>query len=247
MAGRPRRRPPTNPRGSCRWSGRRRPSSSSRSTGCPPRWPCWSRTWSGPGRKSPPPSTLMIASCAVEAGVATLRKPMNCTVCPPNDVSWPGASRTCPRCPKEVAAASPTAMTTTPMCTTMPPLARPTNPRHPARVARPGVAPAARAERQASRTDRTRARPADAAANAPRPKATSGSSPWTPPRTQATTVTTASAAGMAMRPRITDSVVFRHGNAGATPIKNNRARPTGTARVLKYGAPTVTCWPSRAW
>ncbi len=41
-----------------------------------------------------------------------------------------------------MAAANPMAITTTPMCTTMPPLARPTKPLHPAATDRAGVAPA---------------------------------------------------------------------------------------------------------
>ena len=68
-----------------------------------------------------------------------------------------------------------------------------------------------------------------------------------PARTQATTTSTPTAAGTARRPRITSTVVFRHGRAGATAMRNKRARPTGMKNRLKYGAPTVTAPPLSAW
>ena len=148
-----------------------------------------------------------------------------------------------PRWPNAVAAASPTAMITIPMCTIMPPLARPTRPRHPARAARTGDWPERLAERHALRTDSTNARPADAAAKAPRPNASSGSIPWMPPMTQATTVRTPSAAGTDRRPRMTSADDLRHGSAGATAIKKSSPSPIGMINRLKYGAPTDTWAP----
>ena len=126
-------------------------------------------------------------------------------------------------------------MTTTPMWTTMPPLARPTRPRHPASAARAGAAPAGRAVRQAPRTDSTRARPAEAAANAPRPKASSGSIPWMPPTTQATTTSTPMAAGTARRPRMTSADDLRHGSAGATAIRNSSAETERDDQPVEVG------------
>ena len=133
-----------------------------------------------------------------------------------------------------MAAASPTAMTTTPMCTTMPPLARPTNPRHPARAARAGEAPPA-------------ARPPVGAAHRQDqgPAGRGGGEGAEPegqqrfdararrPSTQTTTTTTPKAAGTASRPRMTSTVVLRQGRAGATAIRKSRARPTGTKNRLK--------------
>ena len=52
-----------------------------------------------------------------------------------------------------------------------------------------------RAPRKAPRTESTRARPAEAPAKAPSPKASSGSMPWMPARTQTTTVSTPSGGG----------------------------------------------------
>jgi hypothetical protein len=61
-----------------------------------------------------------------------------------------------------------------------------------------------------------------------------------PASTQTTTTTTPSDAGTASRPRITSTVVLRHGRAGATAIRNNSPSPTGMNIRLKYGAPTAT-------
>ncbi len=67
-----------------------------------------------------------------------------------------------------------------------------------------------------------------------------------PKATQSTTVATPIHAGMARRCQSTPASIFRQDSAGATAIKKSRARPTGTAMALKYGAPTVTCWPRSA-
>ncbi len=117
----------------------------------------------------------------------------------------------------------------------MPPLARPTRPRQPASAARAGGAPARRAVRQAPRTDSTSARPAEAAANAPSPKASSGSIPVMPPITQQTTTATPMAAGTARRPRMTSADDLRHGRAGATAIRNSRPRPSGDDQPVEVG------------
>ncbi len=80
-------------------------------------------------------------------GVDTTRVPTNSTVWPENEPVCPVARCSWPRWRYDVAAASPMATTTTPMWTTMPPLARPTKPRHPVSAARPPEAPAERAPR----------------------------------------------------------------------------------------------------
>src|SRR5438309_1127409 len=111
-------------------------------------------------------------------------------------------------------------MITTPRCTTMPPLARPTNPRHPSR-----------------RHDAPSWRRAAAAANAPRPNATNGASPRRPATTHATTTVTAAHAGSSRR-RCNKSVeAFRHGRAGAIAMRNSSVKPIGIVMRSKYGAP----------
>jgi hypothetical protein len=54
-----------------------------------------------------------------------------------------------------------------------------------------------------------------------------------PAATQTTTTSTPQAAGTASRPRMTSTVVFRQGSAGATAIRNKRPKPMGMNMRLK--------------
>src|SRR5438045_9224400 len=94
-----------------------------------------------------------------------------------------------------------TAIITTPMCTIIPPLARPTSPRQPVR-------------RVASATWR----PAALAAKPPRPKASSGVTPSAPITTASTTAPTPHHAGQNRRWRKSSVDALRHGRTGATAI-----------------------------
>ena len=118
----------------------------------------------------------------------------------------------------------PMAMMTTPRWTTMPPLARPTRPRH---------HPAWRVRE--ARTESTRARAAVEAATAPRPNPIRGSTPRRPKATQTTMVSAPAQTGTARRCQSTVPLILRQLSTGATAIKKSRASPTGTATVLKYG------------
>ena len=130
----------------------------------------------------------------------------------------------------------PTASRTTPRCTIMPPLARPTRPRH---------QPTWRV--WAARTERTRARAAVAAAMAPRPNPISVPMPRRPKATQSTTVPTPIHTGMARRCHSTGPLILRQLSTGATAMRKSSVRPTGMATVLKNGAPTLTCCWVAAW
>ena len=125
---------------------------------------------------------------------------------------------------------TPSASTTTPRCTTMPPLARPTRPRH---------QPTCRV--RAARTDSARARTAVAAAMAPRPNPISVATPRRPKITQSTTVATPTHTGIASRCHRTGPLILRQLSTGATAMRKSSVSPTGMATVLKKGAPTVTC------
>ncbi len=132
----------------------------------------------------------------------------------------PGASRNSPEWLYEDEAASATAMITTPMCTIIPPFARPTIPRHPCR-----------------RVASTIWRPAEPAANPPRPNARSGARPWAPNATAMTTTPVPIHAGHTRRWRRSSPDAFRHGSTGATAMRNSRAMPIGIVMRSKYGRP----------
>ncbi len=150
-------------------------------------------------------------------------------VWPARVCDWPGCRLTWVRWAKEWLAAKATAITTTPMWTIMPPLARPSRPRHPWR-----------------RVASTSWRPAEPAAKAPSPNTTRGFRPRTPRTTATTTVSTASAAGHWSRWRSSSVDALRQGSTGATAIKNSRATTIGMVMRSKYGLPTEMRWPLMA-
>ena len=113
-------------------------------------------------------------------------------------------------------AAKATAMTTTPRCTIMPPLARPTRPRHPCR-----------------RVASTSWRPAEPAAKPPRPNATRGARPVWPASTPSTTHAVPTHAGHSNRWRRSSPLALRHGSTGATAMRNSSVSPTGIVIRLK--------------
>ena len=114
-------------------------------------------------------------------------------------------------------------MTITPRWTIIPPLARPTRPRHPWR-------------RVASTTWRS-AGGGGAAGEAEREQRRTGR--W-PRASTATTIASAPHhAGQNSRSRSSSTLALRHGSTGATAIRNSRAIPIGVDRRSKYGAPTT--------
>ena len=141
---------------------------------------------------------------------------------PDNVADSPSARRNWRLTPKVELATNPQAITTTPRWTIIPPLARPTTPRHTG-------TPLA----WAARTDRISWRMAADPANPARPKATSGIRPRTPPITQATTVNVPTHAGHRSRRCSTSVEARRHGRAGATAIRNSRLRPMGAVMRSK--------------
>src|ERR1700733_8698027 len=114
----------------------------------------------------------------------------------------------------------PTASRTTPRCTIMPPLARPTRPRH---------NPTWRA--WAARTERTRARAAVAAAMAPRPNPIRVPKPRRPKATQSTTVPTPIHTGIARRCHSTGPLILRQLSTGATAMRKSNGVEERRAHV----------------
>ena len=119
----------------------------------------------------------------------------------------------------------PTASRTTPRCTTMPPLARPTSPRH---------QPTCRV--RAARTDRTSARAGGGRGHGAEAEPDQrGRRRAAPAATHTTTVPTPIHTGTASRCHSTAPLILRQLSTGATAMRNSSARPTGTATVLKNG------------
>ena len=104
----------------------------------------------------------------------------------------------------------------------MPPLVRPTSPRSPCR-----------------RVANTNCRSAAPAAKPARPNASSGANPSPPSRTASASVPAPHHAGQNNRSRSNSPLALRHGNAGATAIKNSSTRPIGRLIVSKNGEPTA--------
>ncbi len=109
----------------------------------------------------------------------------------------------------------------------MPPLARPTRPRHPWR-------------RVASTSWRSAAEAAKPAIVNP----SNGARPRAPTSTANTSDATAPHAGHSRRLASSSPLALRHGNAGATAMRNNNVSPTGAVMRSKYGTPTDT---RRSW
>src|SRR5438067_13256889 len=86
--------------------------------------------WLRPGAYTFPPSIRTRADDVVLLGWATVRVPRYVTVWPDSRADAPGASRNWRLTLNDALAAKATATTTRPMCTTMPPLARPVTARH---------------------------------------------------------------------------------------------------------------------
>ena len=119
-------------------------------------------------------------------------------------------------------AASATAIRITPICTTMPPFARPTNPRKPCR-----------------RVARTSCRSAAPPANPPSVKVNSGASPVAPTPTLNASAAMPPHAGQNKRVDNSSPDALRHGSTGAMHMRNNNVNPTGTANLSKKGSPTT--------
>ena len=103
----------------------------------------------------------------------------------------------------------------------MPPLVRPTTPRHP--------------WRRAARTIWRKAAPP---AKAPSPNATTGASPRLPNKTDPVTAAVAATEGQNRRTRNSSADALRQGRTGAIAMRNSNARPIGIDIRSKYGAPT---------
>jgi hypothetical protein len=85
----------------------------------------------------------------------------------------------------------------------------------------------------------TNCRNADPPANPPNVKVKSGASPVAPTPTLNASAAMPHHAGQNNRFDSNSPDALRHGNTGATHIRNSNVNPTGTANLSKKGSPTT--------
>ncbi len=164
-----------------------------------------------------------------------LWKPSKLTSCPSTTVRCPVARVTSERVTYVVEVTMPSAKTTTPRCTIIPPVdgARSTL-RHDPR-------------RSAATKDPRNVRSAAPAASTARKTAITSAGLRTPATNSTTTARIAVQALMRVRDQSTFASALRQLTSGAIAINTNKSTLRGAATLAKYGVPTVTWVPLIAW
>ena len=179
------------------------------------------RYWFIDGSKTSPPSMriLLRSSRRLDSSTTLLDRYSN--VWPPTRTVSPRSSVNSPCLVYDWLATSATEMISTPRCTTMPPLARPTRPRHPWR-----------------RVASVSWRATEPAANPASQKPSSEVTPRAPTATANPSATTDAHNGHHSRLDSSSVLADRHGSTGATAMRKSMTSPIGMAMRSKNGAPT---------